>query len=344
MLVLSNSIMGWKTGDLLSPNDLSKSYEWINNLIKDIGGQRLTHTPCTWQLVQSTQTPLTQADYSSDTERCRIRFASPAGSVIEVERIFCSAIYTASGFVDGYLFDENGNTPTGIINPIFTFEAQTAEDSVSTDELMSQAFTMTAGTDYIVQITPRNGATFSFNKCDITVDFKSDIFDFEALSTLDSVNFTFTEADPPDGYRVLALNAAVTACADAINSARTAYRPMLVQFNNFTSGSSSSILRSELPLSASTINCSLKSMYLWALWTGNATATVTALVANAAGTTQSTTTAAVSSAKFGSSAENTTVVSLVGTDGPIDPSEDYRVTVSVDSGTVFKCYALLWVT
>jgi len=341
VITLPDGLIAFKTGDLLSPSDLSKSYQYINDVIKDIGGQRYTHTPVLYRLAAE-GSPLTNTDYATDQERCVIRFTRPPAAEVEVERIFCSAIYTASQPVDAFVLDSNNNPIIGVRQPIFTLPALAALETEPEEQMMTNSFMMaTADSPYKIKFIARSSGTFSFNKLDVTIIFKTDCFNFANFNTLDGSDLVFTEADPPDADRQLALQTTITNAAAAIAAARRPYRPALIQVNNFTTGTSANLRRIELPLAPTTANCTLAIQYAYAIYTTSGTRTCTAVIANSAGATQYTTNISVSSSTFGST--STTIgQDLTDAVGAYDPATDWRMTLSTSADTVYRAYILMW--
>lgn len=347
MIIPNNGKLGWYSGDVFSPSDLSEYYENLKDAGVDVISQRAARTPITYQMVLDPNTPLTNSDYSTNAERCRARFRAPTICNVEIERIFCSANYSATDTIDGYLLLANGTTPSGIFNPVFTLPAVSAVADLPSEGLSLQPLTCTSAMgDVYLELRPRSG-TFSFERCDLTFHIKTDKYGFTIFSDLATTDdIQFTEVDTPNATRINTINNSLNDISFHPTDDRASAMPILMQFTNFTNATSSVFLTAPFPAAKTPKTLTLMEGAAFALWTGNTTATVQFLIKDQTGSTKETMTAPVVAASFKSGTQVSFFFdTAVATTGPLAFANDWSVVCSESSGsaTIFKAYMLIWV-
>lgn len=342
-MIITDGLYAWRTGDLLTPTDLTNHYDHLNTIAKDVHEVRYARSSILFQLVQNVNTPIQESDYTTNAERCRFRIQVPV--TIQLIELHAFANYTASAGINISLYEAGGNAPPNLRNPII----ELPESDSAADEITSQApfaVYLVPGSSYYIEVAPATAAgTMSIDRMDLSLMLKSDRLGHAAGLNLDGYNYDFQEGQPPDAIRVRDLNQAFTATAADLSVPNNAVKPIFVQCAAF-SGAASNITKFDFPSpTASYAPGVIKAAYFAAVFNSASTDTATSLLTDEAGSTQLTQTTSASSAAFKEVFSSGQSIALSSTAGPSSSSGDYRIAYSSSgSDTVFRGYTILWVS
>lgn len=315
------------TGDALVPADLNALYSYARDAVADVASKRWAHGIVPIQCVQLVGTTITQASGALLVHR----FKCPVTCI--VTRAFLSANMTSDNEVTvAITATAGGATPTGATSPWLTTRGAVTSAATDTEDINTDRFVLTAGTEYSITIATASG-NFALSRFDVTMHVAVDRWTLAGTTSIPDFDPTLvTDASARDATVVSANNTALTTEANKFASALTAPMPSVFHVHNFLSGTDADLRTIPIPRILSTRGKLVaKRIYVFAdmAAAGGAGDTVVADLQNAAGASQASATADVNGVSYAAGDSGAISVTVDATNvSAATVADDYNLVVT----------------
>lgn len=234
MRVVPNSTLVPVDGQLIDAGEINRLRLALSDAIEDCGQRRYSHAVLPAQFVAPGGT-LTEA---SSFELRTFRFSPPVDCVVTSAQLYAH-LTTTSGITVSVVQKDTGTTPVGAVSPLFSLGTST-DATVRQEDFSVQRWSMIAGKEYVFTVS---GTSFTAVKLDLNINIAVDRWQGVVPSYSAQL---VTDASTANGTSFASERQAAVDAA-ALFAGAPGKQVFVLSRQNFTSSTSSNILRIEVP-------------------------------------------------------------------------------------------------